>query len=258
MDFSWFMLFLLILAVWYVFKRPKSVKSKQSDGLMLDGRSSERAESGFDAYRFPEDAIPVSLTLTMSYKSVDGSETHRTVDVKRVYPAKKIYFFDAFCKLRNSNRTFRTDRVLRCVDALTGEIIQDLNQYLEDAINNSPFSRSKKLIKNHRDVLMVLLFLAKADGQLRAAERSVITSACNEIAPEEQWTEEDVKAALSSMDTPSRQAFNLAVGRLAKSAEAPLETVMDASRRIVATQKSVHAAEQEALDYILRRLTERA
>jgi len=232
-------------------------KSKPLAEWRISEGTLDTADSGIEAYGFAADSIPVSLTLTFSYRDSQGADTQRTVDVKKFYPGTKIGFFDGYCNLRNSNRTFRTDRVSKCFDAQTGEIIQDLFGYLSQAANNSPFARGRKLVNERRDVLMVLLFLAKADGQLRAAERSVIANACNQIT-DQHWTDDDIKAALSSMDTPSRQAFNLAVGRVARDHELPLGTIMDAAKAIVATQKAVHPAEQEALDYILRRLTDRA
>lgn len=257
MDWSWLPFLFLFLALWYIVRKPNSGKSKPLAGWRISEGTLDTADSGIEPYRFAEDAIPISLTLTFSYRDSQGAETERTVDVKKVYPGQKISFFDGYCSLRNSNRTFRTDRVFKSFDAQTGEIIQDLSEYMSEAVNKSPFARGKKLANEQRDVLMVLLFLAKADGQLRAAERSVITNTCNQITGQ-HWTDDDIKAALSSMETPSRQAFNLAVGRVARDHQLPLDTIMDAARAIVATQKAVHPAEQEALDYILRRLTDRA
>ena len=57
------------------------------------------------------------------------------------------------------------------------------------------------------------------------------------------------------MDVPTLQAFKLAVGRLAKRDQAAQTVVMSAAERMVATQKTVHQAEQEALDYMKKRFT---
>jgi hypothetical protein len=57
------------------------------------------------------------------------------------------------------------------------------------------------------------------------------------------------------MDVPTLQAFKLAVGRLAKRDQAAQTVVMSAAKKMVATQKTVHQAEQEALDYMKKRFT---
>ena len=55
------------------------------------------------------------------------------------------------------------------------------------------------------------------------------------------------------MDVPTLQAFKLAVGRLAKRGQTAQAVVMTAAERMVATQKVVQQAEQDALDYMKKR-----
>ena len=55
------------------------------------------------------------------------------------------------------------------------------------------------------------------------------------------------------MDVPTLQAFKLAVGRLANRDTAAQAAVMTAAVEMIATQKAVHHAEQEALDYMKKR-----
>jgi hypothetical protein len=61
---------------------------------------------------------------------------------------------------------------------------------------------------------------------------------------------------LRGLPVPTLAAFELAVGRLSQQDASFRSAVVEAAERIVATQKTVHPAEQEALDCLRKRLAE--
>jgi len=148
-----------------------------------------------------------------------------------------------------------SDRITSCIDEETGEIVSDVKAYLLKKYDESPDKTMDQLLEDEYDTLRVLLYVGKADGQLRAAEKAEIRETCVTITNDSRLTDETIAELLANMDVPSLQAFKLAVGRLAKKDKASKDIVMVAAERIVATQKTIHSAEQEALDYMKKRFT---
>lgn len=103
-------------------------------------------------------------------------------------------------------------------------------------------------------VLDILLYVGKADGQLKAPERKVIAAACKVFTHDLRITQDQVDDLLGYTPVPSLHSFKIAVGRISKLRdEAVKRKLMAACRTIIATQKTVSAGEQEALDYMVKR-----
>ena len=62
----------------------------------------------------------------------------------------------------------------------------------------------------------------------------------------------------SSLEPPTLHAFKLAVGRIGKTEATARALLLKAAEDMVATQKTVHPAEKEALEYMRKRLLEPA
>ena len=162
------------------------------------------------------------------------------------------------CNMRDATRTFRSDRIESCIDEETGEVVPDVRAYLQAKYDQSPDRTKDLLLEGEYDTLRVLLYVGKADGQLRAAEKAVIRETCIAISNDSRLTDSTIDELFVNMDVPTLQAFKLAVGRLAKRDQAAQAVVMTAAEKMVATQKAVHQAEQEALDYMKKRFASAA
>lgn len=201
-----------------------------------------------------EAPFPVKSTLLLSYVDGQGSATERTVDVRQAGAAPYGAMLIGRCHMRDATRTFRTDRIKHCVDAETGEVIDDVYKYLRSKYESSSDFTLDKLYNDEYDTLRVLLYVGKADGQLRAPERKVIAAACKVLTGDTRIDDEQVKALLGQMDVPTLQSFKVAVGNINKRRDESLKRkVLKAAEAIVATQKTVTATEQDALDYITKR-----
>ena len=198
--------------------------------------------------------IPVKASLRIGYIDGAGRHTDRTVEVRQFGAFGNSALVIGKCLLRGATRTFRTDRIQSCVDMETGEIINDVRSFLQRRYDESADKTAADLLANEFDTLRVLLFVGKADGQFRAEEKAVIRDACVTITNDARLTVNMIQQLLNEMDVPSLQAFKLAVGRLAKRDSTQRALVMSVAEKIVATQKTIHPAEQEALDYMKRRL----
>ena len=199
--------------------------------------------------------LPTNAKLRLKYTDGVGRKTERNVDVRQFGAMGPNTLLIGHCNMRDATRTFRSDRIESCIDEETGEVVTDVRAYLQTKYDQSPDHTKDLLLEGEYDTLRVLLYVGKADGQLRAAEKAVIRETCVAITNDSRLTDGSIEDLLANMDVPTLQAFKLAVGRLAKRDQAAQIVVMTAAERMVATQKSVHLAEQEALDYMKKRFT---
>jgi tellurite resistance protein len=197
--------------------------------------------------------LPAKAKLRLNYTDGAGRKTERTVDVRQFGTLGTNSLLIGHCNMRGATRTFRSDRIESCIDEETGEIVSDVRLHLQTKYDQSPDSAKDQLLDGEYDTLRVLLYVGKADGQLRSAEKSVIRDTCIQITDDSRLTDSAIDDLLANLDVPTLQAFKLAVGRLAKRDQAAQTVVMTAAEKIVATQKTVHQAEQEALDYMRKR-----
>ncbi|MOA30639.1 hypothetical protein D3C78_1517430 [compost metagenome] len=113
------------------------------------------------------------------------------------------------------------------------------------------------LYRNHYEALQILLYVGKADGQLREPERKVITAFCKVHTGDVRITEELARETIDAVGIQGLHGFKVAVGKVTKRGnEATMKRLLIACTSIVRTQKSISAGEQEALDYIAKRFSE--
>jgi hypothetical protein len=195
----------------------------------------------------------VKANIRIKYTDASGRHSERSVAVRRFGAIGPNTLIIGHCAHRNATRTFRSDRIESCIDEETGEIIPDLASYLGVQYEKSPDRTRDELLETEFDTLRVLLYVGKADGQLRAAEKTVIRETCITITKDSRLTEKDISDLLAQLDVPTVQAFKMAVGRIDKRDASVKSLVLQASIRIVETQKSIHQSEQEAIDYMRKR-----
>lgn len=267
-----FYILLGALALWVLYKvfakAPSSPPQAQPDAVEIpikitvtyaDGGSTHtpREEIDKDEWEgsFWEVAqpLPAKARLRIKYTDGAGRKTERTVDVRQFGAMGPSTLLIGHCHMRDATRTFRTDRIESCVDEETGEVISDVRAYLQQKYDESPDKTKDLLLEGEYDTLRVLLYIGKADGQLRAAEKAVIRDTCIAITNDSRLTERTIEELFVNMEVPTLQAFKLAVGRIAKRDSSSRTVVMTAAEKMVATQKTVHQAEQEALDYMRKR-----
>lgn len=192
--------------------------------------------------------------VRMRYRDGDGKTSERVVHVRAFEPHGAAGLVIGHCHLRNATRTFRFDRMVRVVDEDTGEIIPDLQDLLNAEWAASPEPALDALYREHRDLLKMLLYTAKADGAMRAAEVRVIAQHCVQITGDERITPALVKELLAMVDAPSIVSFTRIFNRLRRERPADAARAAQACRDIISTQKQVHPAEQAVLDVLAKPL----
>ena len=77
-----------------------------------------------------DDEVPYTtsnLKLHINYIDSKGEETERDIIVKK-YNSR---YIQAFCLLRREQRTFKIGSIVSCYDPDTGEVIDDIKEYLK-------------------------------------------------------------------------------------------------------------------------------
>jgi len=193
-------------------------------------------------------------TVRMNYRDANGNMTQRVVDIRAYEPQGDNGLVIGRCHMRNATRTFRFDRMQQVVDAETGEIIANLQQHLNDEWAISPKPVMDELYAAHHDVLKLMLYMAKADGAVRAAEIDVIAKYCIEITQDQRITTSMIKEMLQYVDVVTINTFARTYNKLRRENPGSAQRAADACRAIVATQKTIHPNEQSALDTLLKPL----
>lgn len=218
-----------------------------------------------------EEYIDFNKTFKIKYKDAAGKTSKRTIDVYRFGNASFGFFLLAHCKLRNANRTFRTDRILECIDMDTGEIISDVDKYFSDIYYNSEQYKEReaykkrqeeKAIQNdyyesfidkHKVLLKVLMYIVKCDGSFSQREKAIIKEILENIEDNnELLTDKVLEKIYKNTPLPTLQTFKINVGKLLADEKISIDLV-EITKNIIATQKTVHQNEQEALEYIVKK-----
>lgn len=201
------------------------------------------------------DPHKVSANLRLEYTDAKGEKTTRNVRVREFDNTLYGGILMGICELRDAHRTFRFDRIRTCVDLDTGEVVNDVRAYLNKLYETSPERSTDLLVSDYLDALKVVYYVAKADGQYRKAEKEVVTQFVQILVRDTRITSEMIDVAIQTVSVPTIQAFKLAVGRIVKGGQIDPSLLNQCCKEIVATQGAVHPSEQEALDYIEKKIT---
>lgn len=218
----------------------------------------EKKDSWEGAFYDVVEQRSIRKKVRIRYVDGNGARTERVVDVRAFEPQGRDGLVIGHCHFRNATRTFRFSRMERVVDEETGEIIQDLQSLLNAEWEASPEPVLDKLYQQHRDILKLMIFMAKADGAVRAAEVSVIAKHCVELTGDQRITADLVKDLLRSVDVPTITSFTRIYNSLRRDRPDDAARAAQACRAIVATQKKVSPAEQAVLDILDKPLQRRA
>ena len=190
------------------------------------------------------------LKVRIRYEDSNGERTERVVDIKAFEPEGSSALFFGRCELRQAMRTFRFDRVRQAVELDGGELLPSLQRRLGELWEKSPDRALDELAAGYSDELRVLLFVARADGAMRAAEVDAIASYARRLTGDARITSPMLRELFQYRGEPSLQAFRMCYNRLRRSKPEAAAALADVCREIVATQKTVHPGERAALDYL--------
>lgn len=197
---------------------------------------------------------PVTASLRLDYRDVAGNATERIVDVKECDTSNSCGYLIGFCQLRRSIRTFRIDRIIHAADMETGEIIIDVPAFAAQRYANSPIASLDALLDDAADAIRALFYISKADGRFTAKEKQVMLAYCHAATGDSRITQAQLDSVCDVLDIPSKQAFKLICTRMAKLDGPQRAAILDATEKMIATEKTISGEEAEALAYMKKRL----
>lgn len=195
--------------------------------------------------------VPVRANLKISVPDQNGKAVSRQIQITEYNGSS---WLNAFCEDSQQRQTFRIEGISLCIDTETGVVVSDLPLYLLEKYHGSPEYILEQGCEKLSDILMVLYYIGKADGQLRAEERKLLRAVVRKVAVHEQITDNMIDRKINNRQVPSIQAVKLAINRICKASAHNMVTTYKIAKRIVATQKTVHPAETEILEYMQRKM----
>lgn len=208
-------------------------------------------DSSEDSYWNTIEWVPVKADLQLTYKDSKGKTADMPISISGYDGSATL---KGFCRLTNSNRTFMIDRILNAIDLETGKKIDNVPDHLLDKYRQSPEYAISKVFKKHLDIIRVLFYVGKADGQLRPAERRIIYQTIRSIAKNKELTDGDIGKFFKKLKVPNLQGFKNAFGRVIKKQPQYTLHLYYTAKKIAATKKTIHANEAEALEYMKKML----
>lgn len=198
----------------------------------------------------------VSAYLWLRYQKTNGEVTPRDFDVtsfqRGVGDDAQHCWFSGRCHTRKAYRTLSSKGVLECVDRETGEIIRDVAAFLNAKYAASPEKVQDDILAEHWPALEILRYVAAADGRMMAPERQIILEFIREHDPAGALDGGALDKLVRDMIPPSQREFHDLVKGLVSADKSYGASVLDASKRIVATGKTVRDEERLAIEYMAR------
>lgn len=228
----------------------------------------EENKDSFEGWFYDEvpDYMELDKVLRIKYKDANEKVTERTIRVRKFGKAYFGGFILSHCYMRESSRTFRTDRILECVDNDTGEVIADVSQYLINIYKSTP--RYKQMIKKEQEaeyyymftkkyevLLKVLAYIVKCDGTYNVKEKAIVKELFDELEKDnELLTDKMLTKVFKDTPLPTFRSFQVNVTKLISNNEFEFN-IVEFSENVIATQRSVHSREAELLLYLEKKFS---
>ena len=103
----------------------------------------------------------VNARLMIDYTKANGIKTTREVDIKDFVAGMYGNLITGHCFLRNDRRSFRVDRISKCIDVETGEVVENVYDHLWRKYQESPEYQRDKFSTDEYKLLQVLSFIEK-------------------------------------------------------------------------------------------------
>lgn len=207
-----------------------------------------------DLYYFPLESTPrkVNARLKLRYVSTSGNETDREIDARDYYRGEGGCHFAGFDHLRKAYRKLSSKCVKNAIDLETGESIDDLVPFFEQKYRENPEYLYDHLFEKHGGEIYIFVYLAAADGAVRAQERNIIACYCLEQDGFTSLDAQKIDAILKKIYRPSKHEFHKCVRESQLGANA-LEKVLSVSTAIVGTNAKPHPEHTRALEYMQKK-----
>lgn len=222
--------------------------TREIDGDGAKGEEKDNWEQ-FDFYRAR--MLPAKGRYRINYEDQRGLKTERDIEVKRVHECGGKYAIDAHCLLRNAHRSFLGERIGKAINLDSGEIVADLARDAIAQYGESGEGRALAAIDKEWMGVAVLVFVCRADGQMRKPERAIVAEYLKRHCTDVLLDDAELDSAIKALGEPDHREFKRIVRDLKTAGDHDrLTDLLDCAKRIVQTQKTVAPMEKAALEIL--------
>jgi len=194
---------------------------------------------------------PAAGRYVINYEDQRGLKTERTIEVKRVHENKGLYAIDAHCLLRNAHRSFLNERIQKAVNLESGQPVKNVAQDAMTKYYETDKGRVEVAMNKEWEATAVLTFVARADGQMRKAERAIIAAYIKKWCAYTTLEETVLDDSIRLVATPSNNEFKRLIRELKKKGnQEKLQDLLGSAERLVASQKTVNPLKKAAVEII--------
>ena len=230
----------------------------------------QKQYDNFEGWFYDEvsDYINIKKKLSIKYKDGQGQVTKRDIDVYKFGRTSYGGFILAVCNLRNANRSFRTDRILECIDLETGEFIKDVASFLEneylktDEYKNIQIKQQKqeekaKEVKYYNDfwdkyntLLKIIVYMVKCDGTYNKREKAIVREVFEYLENNNELiTDKFLNKVVKNIKMPTERGFKVNVTKFIKENKFDID-IVELAKNIISTQNTIHPREQEMIKFL--------
>lgn len=272
------LLIIIVLVLFFYYKKKKKKKKYNRSTVTFETTFSKSTtkldKDSFEGWFYDEvkDYISINKYYKIKYKDANNNLTNRKIYIKKYGNSSFGGFILAHCELRNENRTFRIDRILECIDDETGEFIENISLYFQNIylnseeyknkIENEKYKQEKEISQKYHDeflakyntLLKIIIYLVRCDGSFNAKEKAIIKELFENLEEDNKLlTDKFLNKVLSNISLPTERIFKISVNKFIKENLYPNIDLVELSNNIIATQKTIHPSEEEALKFIIEK-----
>ena len=249
----WFVITLALLFITYRYlSSPVEKQRSDTDSIEIDDEALLEEKDNWETFDlYSAKLLPATGRYKISYQDQTGLKTERIIRVKRVHESLGEYAIDAHCELRNAHRTFINSRVQKVVNVDTGEVVSSLANHALAQYQESGEGQVLAAIEKNWLGVAILIFVCRADGQMRKEERNIVAEYLNKCSLELELDAFELDRLIKTIGDVDYREFKKIVTSLKKVGEIDsLKLILGCAEKIVATQKIIDPMEKVALDFI--------
>lgn len=207
-----------------------------------------------------EDPPAPPMAFHMIYRDSKGDYSGRVVTLRNLKHEVAEIRLTAFCHWRSALRMFMASRVVEATDLATGEVHEDGLEYFirhpllqgmtADSLAN--MSLETLALQECRDEIIILSFVAAADGDFELGESDEIVRHVMNRVPEEGLRESEIRRRTRYF-VPDERAFEQALGRMCAGG-GDARSLMWSMRRVIDADGEVDPEETAFANEVEQRL----
>jgi len=208
---------------------------------------------------FPDDPPAPPILFHLIYHDAKGDYSGRVVTLRSVRQEVGEVRIGTLCHWRNGFRAFLASRIVEVTDLATGEVHEDGLEYFRahpllehGGAHAANLSLETLAMEECRDEVILLTFVAAADGTYDEEERDEIVKHVMDRCPDEGLREDEIRRRVRCF-VPDERAFDVALRRLSEGSGQP-RALLRSLRRVVDADGEVDLEEVAFVSEIERAL----